>query len=259
LFTGAQLQGVLFSGATLKATDLSGAYLWRSHQTGIPAVIPAVIPAGIPTDIPADIPAVIPAGIPTDIPADIPAVLSGIRMVEGGKPWQPRWQDLQQHDRAWDDNAYKQLLTSLQSLLPPGRMRDAALKRIEVLDCSSPAKTLQSCDPTSAPPTEAAAWGNAVATNIVDVRPYRTALAKSLRALFCPGDKNEALVVRAVAQFGQLQQAGPDASDLIAELLNKNSSDCPVAASLTDADRATLLSIQQDINSLQELGLENPR
>jgi len=224
LFNNAQLQGASFSEATLKATDLSGAYLWRSNQ------------------------------------ARIPAVLSAIRMVEDDKTWQPRWQDLEKQDRAWDDKdkAYKELRTSLQSL-PSGPLRDAALERIVVLDCSFPDKTLQSCDPTSAPPTKAAEWRNAVVTNMVGVQPYRIALAESLRALFCPGDENEALVVRTVAKFGQLQQAGTDARPLIAELLNKNSSDCPVAASLTDADRTTLLSIRQEIKSAEELGLANPR
>jgi hypothetical protein len=138
-------------------------------------------------------------------------------------------------------------------------LRDAALTRVEVLDCSSPDKTLQSCDPISAPPTEATKWKNAVAASTVGVKPYRAALAESLQAFFCPGDKNEALVVRTVAKFGQLQQAGPAASNLITKLLNKNSSDCPVAASLTDADRATLLSIQQEIKSLEEPGLTNQR
>ena len=224
LFNDAQLQGASFSEATLKATDLSGAYLWRSNQ------------------------------------ARIPAVLSAIPMVDGDKNWQPRWQDFEMQDQAWDDKnkAYAELRTSLQSL-PSGPLRDAALERIVVLDCSSPDKTLQSCDPTSAPPTEAAKWRNAVVTNMVGVKPYRAALAESLQALFCSGDENEALVVRTVAKFGQLQQAGPAARDLIAKLLTKSSSDCPVAASLTDADRATLLRIQQQITSFEEQDLENRR
>jgi hypothetical protein len=67
------------------------------------------------------------------------------------------------------------------------------------------------------------------------------------------------LVVRTVAKFGQLRRAGPAAGDLITELLNKNSYDCPVAASLTDADRATLLRIKQQIKSDEEPDLANPR
>jgi hypothetical protein len=182
-------------------------------------------------------------------------------MTENDKTWTPWWQDSMRLDQAWDDKneAYKKLGTSLQSL-PSGPLRDAALQRFEVLDCSSPDKTLRSCDPASAPPTEAAAWRNAVMMQVVLVQPYHNALAESLRALFCPGDENEALVVRTVAKFGQLQNAGNAAGALIAELLNKDSRDCPVAKSLTDADRATLLNIKQEIiRSAEEPGLANPR
>lgn len=184
-------------------------------------------------------------------------------MVEDNKTktWQPRWQELEkQEDRAWDDKdkAYEELRTSLRSL-PSGPVREAALEKILVLDCSSPDKTLQSCDPTSAPPPAADEWRKAIVTHMVGVRSNRAALAESLSALFCPGDENEALVVRAVAKFGQLQNAGPAARDLISELLNKNSSVCPVAASLTDADRTTLLSIRQEIKLLEESSSTNPR
>jgi uncharacterized protein YjbI with pentapeptide repeats len=247
LFIGAQLQGVSFSGATLKATNLSSAYLWRSNQ--------ADIPEGISR-----------ADVPANTRADIPAVLSAIRMGEDDKEddkrWQPWWQDSNQQVRLWDDKDYNNLRTRLQSLLPPGRLRDAALKRIEVLDCSSPDKTLQSCNPASDPPTEATTWRKAVAMNKArGVRAYRAALAESLTALFCPGDENEAWVVRAVVspKFGQLQQAGSDARGLIAKLLNKNSSDCPVAASLTGEDRETLFGIKQEIESAEEPTLPNPR
>ena len=134
LVAAAQLQGVSFSGATLKATDLRGAYLWRSNQ------------------------------------ADNPATLSAIRVSEDDKTWQPRWQDSKQQDRVWDDKAYEDLRTSLQSL-PSGPLRDAALKRIEILDCSSPDKTLQSCDPAAAPPPEATGWRNAVMTARLALMP----------------------------------------------------------------------------------------
>jgi uncharacterized protein YjbI with pentapeptide repeats len=229
LFNNAQLQGASFSGATLKATDLNGAYLWRSDQAGIPAMLLALP-----------------------------------KVAEDKKTWNPWWQDLKQQAGVWDDKnqAYSELLASLKSL-PDGPLRGAALKRIAVLDCSSPDKTLQPCDPGPAAtlPQEATDWKSAVMGSMVDVKPYRAALAESLRALFCQGDEYEALVVRNVAdlKFDQLHKAGPDALGLIADLLNKNSSDCPVAASLTEADRAKLIGIQQDIKSLPKLGLTNPR
>ncbi|PZA13287.1 hypothetical protein DNX69_02605 [Rhodopseudomonas palustris] len=222
LLDSAPLLGVSFSSATLRGTDLGGSYLWRSNQAGIPAV------------------------------------LSAIRVVEDGNTWSPRQRDPMGQVRAWDDKDYQKLRSSLQLLLS-GPSREAALKRIEVLNCSGSDKRLQSCDPSLAPPVEAAEWKNAVMKNSVGVQAYRAALAESLRALFCPGDENEVLVIRAIAKFGQLQRAGPAARALIAELLNKNSADCPVAASLTDADRSTLLSIKQEIESAEVPSLANPR
>ena len=92
-------------------------------------------------------------------------------------------------------------------------------------------------------------------THLAGVDAYRAALAESLKALICPGDENEAFVVRAVAKFGhQLGLAGRAARDLIAELLRKDGSDCPFAGSLTDADLATLLNIKQKITSVEKLG-----
>jgi uncharacterized protein YjbI with pentapeptide repeats len=229
-FEDAQLQGVSFQAATLTATDLSRAYLWRSNQAGNPAT------------------------------------LSAIRMREDDKTWSPRWRGClnpqltrsefcataRSEDRAWDKKAYEALSTSLQSL-PSGRLRAEALKRIKILDCPSLDKTLQSCnpDPAATLPKEAADWKKALMAHVAKVEAYRAALAESLQALFCSGDENEAFVVRTVSKSGQqLQRAGPAASGLIEKLLSKNSNDCPVAASLTDADRATLLRIKQEIPSV---------
>ena len=214
LFVGAQLQGVSFSGATLTATDLNSASLWRSYQA-----------------------------------CGKPAMLSAISIGQD-----PSWNDFEKPDQAWDQKAYEKLRVTLQ-LLPFGPLRDAALDRIVVLDGSNPGKTLQSCDPNPKLPMtlaeEAADWKVAVMGKVAGDQPYRNALAESLMALFCPGDEYEALVVRNVAsdKFDQLHKAGPAAGALIAELLNKNSRNCPVAASLTDADRAKLLQIQQAISA----------
>jgi hypothetical protein len=57
--------------------------------------------------------------------------------------------------------------------------------------------------------------------------------------------------------FSSFSKLVPPRGALIAELLDKNSSHCPVAASLTDADRATLLSIKQEIESVEATGLAN--
>jgi uncharacterized protein YjbI with pentapeptide repeats len=221
-FADAQLQGVSFLGATLKATDLSRAYLWRSNQAGTAAT------------------------------------LSAIGIVEDDKTWGPQLPVSNQPDRAWDDKAYEELSTSLRSFLS-GPVRDDVLTRIKILDCSNPDTTLQSCDPAATMPKGAADWKNALIAKMVGVMAYRAALAESLQALFCSKDDNAASMVRTALKSRRLQRAGPAASNLIEKLLNKSSSDCPVAASLTDADRATLLSIQQEIVPVEEPGLTNQR
>jgi hypothetical protein len=79
-----------------------------------------------------------------------------------------------------------------------------------------------------------------------------------LKALFCSGDENAIFLMRAgarmkeddVASIGRLREAGAAALGLIAELLSGDSSGCPLAESLTDADRATLLRIKQKITSV---------
>ena len=242
LLTSAQLQGASFATATLTATALRDAYLWRSNQEHEPGRLNQVQAATV----------------------------SAIDAFADDHTWRPRWRDTNKQDRAWDERdaanktAYEELNASLQSL-PSGPLREAALTRIEVLNCSKPYETLQSCnsDPAETLPKEAADWKNAVMANPPSVKVYHTALAKSLRSFLCSGDVNEALVLRTVAdpKSGQLQKAGAAARDLIddllrkdnsaahglmAEFLGKDSNGCPVAASLTDADRAPLLKIKQE-------------
>jgi hypothetical protein len=174
-------------------------------------------------------------------------------MLEDDKSWQPQWRSSE--DRAWDENAYEDLRKSLQSL-QSGSLQDKALGRIQILDCRD--KTIQSCNPAAPLPPEATGWRNAVATATVAAVDYPSALAKSLKALFCSGDENAIFLVRAgaglkvddLASIGRLRQAGAAALGLIAELLSKDSSSCPLAESLTDADRATLLRIKQEITSV---------
>ena len=233
---GAQLQGTSFSGATLKATELRGAYLWRST------------------------------------PGGNPVTLSTIDVWEDERTWRPRWRDSRGQDRAWEEKdkdgktAYEVIRASLQSM-PSGDLRDKAFARIEVLDCLNHKQALQSCqfDAAAILPEEARNWKDAVMAQAASVQVYRTALAQAMEALFCSGDENEAFVVHNVAgKFGQLQKAGSTARDLLDKLLDKEgvgardymaiifrrkSSNCPVAASLTDADRATLLKIEQQATS----------
>jgi hypothetical protein len=77
-----------------------------------------------------------------------------------------------------------------------------------------------------------------------------------LRDLACSGDENAIYVVRGPGDRAgyvfsgfqdRLQAAGATAFDLINDLMNKDSRDCPVAAALTDTDRVNLQQIKRDI------------
>jgi hypothetical protein len=145
----------------------------------------------------------------------------------------------------------KRLIWIRQKLepLPAGDLKDSALMRIQSLDCSNPDKTLASCIPSADPPPEAAAWRKSLESANVGDDKYRSALAKTLRDLVCSGGDDAIYVGRGISRSPPLQSrfdaAGAAGIGLIDDLMNKDSKDCPVAAALTDADRANLLSVKQ--------------
>ena len=80
----------------------------------------------------------------------------------------------------------------------------------------------------------------------MDKKVYAEALAKTLKGLVCSGGDDAIYVVRGYGFQSRLKAAGAAASGLMDDLMNKDSKACPVAASLTDADRATLLQVKRD-------------
>jgi hypothetical protein len=73
-----------------------------------------------------------------------------------------------------------------------------------------------------------------------------------LKTLVCSGDEDAAYVLggllREYARLSsRLEAVGPEAPRLVDEIINTaKSTDCPVSALLTDADRSKLLRIKQD-------------
>jgi len=67
-----------------------------------------------------------------------------------------------------------------------------------------------------------------------------------LKALVCSGDDNAIYILRG-GGFQSLRDAGAEAVGFIDDITNKDRSDCPVAAALTDADPAWLLQDKQEI------------
>jgi len=132
------------------------------------------------------------------------------------------------------------------------QMRGFALDRLGDLDCANSDLTLASCDPSVPPPTEVAARQKSLEAASVDDEAYATALAKVLRGLVCSRGEETINVVRGVGFQLRLSEAGTAAIDLIDDLTSKDSKDCPVSASLTDADKARLLQIKRD--AIKEAG-----
>src|SRR5262249_32445409 len=140
----------------------------------------------------------------------------------------------------WDAKAYEGL-RGLMTSVPKAKMREAALKRIEALDCGNPDQTLASCDPAAAPPPEALDWQKRLAPASVDDAAYAKALASELQGLVCASDANAIHILRGVMRGGtdaRLAATGREAPPLIDFILSK---DCPVSAALTEGDKARLL------------------
>jgi uncharacterized protein YjbI with pentapeptide repeats len=212
--SNARLQGASLEGAALEATDLSATYLWRTNLK-------------------------------------TQSKLTSVRM-SGNETWGPVWGYMtgfgymNMKPQLWDSKAYNALLTTMEALTL-GYARDNALEHITVLDCTSPNPILASCDPNIAPPCEAAAWQKAVEAARVDDEVYAKALAGVLKGLVCSGNDDARYVARGEGFKAQLFVARAAAINLIDDMINKDSKNCPVAVALTNDDRAKLLAIKQDI------------
>ncbi len=208
---GAQLQGASLDYALIKATWLPGAHLWRS--TGNDAKV-------------------------VDLDFQPSQAM-----------WGPFLYDIFEEELPWNPDAFDDLRNSIEAL-PAGERREAALKRIEVLNCAD--TTRVSCDPAQAqnPPPDFAAWRDRLLIAAkTDPGAFRRALAMVLRQLTCPGDENTLYVLRGEGFQSNLKAAGDEALPLIADLSDKSRNVCPVAAQLTDGDRAKLSQIKADVEA----------
>ncbi len=210
---GAQLQGASFREAGMRATDLSNAFLWRSTRAPPPK-------------------------------GEV-AELTTIRLSDAPDTWRPTWRDHAFRNRPWNHQTYEDLRQTMEAL-PPSVLRDNALLRIRSLDCADLDTTLASCDPSIPPPPEAAAWQKELEDARVDDSAYDKALAAALKRAVCTAGGNAIYVLRGFLSIApgrsRLADAGPEAPALVDVIL---SSDCPVSAMLTDADKADLLRIKQ--------------
>jgi uncharacterized protein YjbI with pentapeptide repeats len=205
----AALRGASLQHAFLESTDLSNASFWNANWRG--------------------------------------ARLKDIRLAGAPDAWWPSWQDSKGVIRPWNDEAYRDLRQRIDSV-PPSGQRDQALDRTRSLGCVNADPTIASCDPHALPPPDVMASREALEAARVDDNAYAEALAKTLKRIVCPAGEDTTYVVRADGFQRRLVAAGAAAIDLIDDLANKDSKDCPVAATLTDADRAKLSQIKQNVD-----------
>src|ERR1700730_4904728 len=96
----------------------------------------------------------------------------------------PSGEGIDSNPLLWDAKAYAELRDSMKNI-PEGWMREAALRRIETLDCGNPDKTLASCDSDATPPPDVLDWQKKIDAASVDDADYAKALAAELQSLVC--------------------------------------------------------------------------
>jgi hypothetical protein len=116
-----------------------------------------------------------------------PAELGAVRLAD--VTWKPVW-------RPGDAKAYAELRDSMNSI-PEGERRDAALKRIEILDCATTNKTLASCD-SAKPPPQVLNWQKILRKVNVDDAAFAKALATELQSLVCESDADAIHILRSI-------------------------------------------------------------
>jgi hypothetical protein len=202
----AQLQGASLHYTAVNAADFSDAFLWRSNWGGID-----------------------------------PAELGAVRLDATLERWKPVWKKGIIYPVPWDGKAYAELRVSMNGI-PEGQRRDAALKRIEALDCGDPDKLLASCDPAAKPPHEVLDWQKKLKAAGGDGAAYAKALATELQGLVCNNDANAIHILRGVIENQRLRDTGREAPALVDFIMSK---DCPVSAALPGDDKENLLAIKQ--------------
>jgi uncharacterized protein YjbI with pentapeptide repeats len=249
---GAQLQGALvdgaeLQGAILEGTGLQGASLVGAHLEGASLLQASLQGASL------QLASLHGASLQqahlraTDLSTShlwrtvgLASPVAAIRMLDSPDQWLPIWKDGDGKAQLWNDRAYQ----SLPRPKHPFPWRGGSvMDRISSLDCANPDPALASCDPSVPPPPEVAAWRKSLEDARVDDAAYAKALATELRMLVCSGGNDAAYVLRGLASNHRLAATGSEAPTLVEAIMSK---DCPVSASLTEADKARLLTIKQD-------------
>jgi uncharacterized protein YjbI with pentapeptide repeats len=105
--------------------------------------------------------------------------------------------------------------------------RDAALKRIGILDPNKPFEF----------EAERPKWKKKIVAKAIPAEDSDKARARELKALVCSGDADAVYIVRGLVTIDRIKATGDQAPGLVEAILKP---DCPVSAALTQADKAAL-------------------
>ncbi len=157
--------------------------------------------------------------------------------------WSPVWRETgKKAVHPWDNRYYRVLRKMLEEIPDAdGAIRQAALMRVDRLDCRETNESLSSCDPEAKAPPQVEEWRSALEVGRArDITTYQHALAKVLSDLVCGGDADAIHVLRGLAKSRRIAAAGGEFAELIKKIL-EDKYGCPVSAVLTAEDRGELL------------------
>jgi uncharacterized protein YjbI with pentapeptide repeats len=214
---GAQLQGASFRASDLTAASLNTAFLWRANFDS--AKLRSMSAESLNW-----------VGL-GQVSAYTSRSIGPMLLIENDKisPWRQ------------DD--YIELLKEFEQNVPDGYLKERALERIKILDCSEKASgsALASCDPQAKEPQSAAGAHKTIESVAVD----QVDLAKELEGLVCKGDPDAIFILRGLLQNGRIKDAGIEAVKLI-EHIQKD--DCPVSPALTVDDKEKLQTVATNMS-----------
>ncbi len=230
---GAQLRGATLDGAQLQAAALDAAQLQGASLKGADLQGASLQEADLNA---ADL------SKPYFWRANLGSVrpVSAVRLAEADDTWRPHWLNddgtRQQwaKDRKEDYERWRNNLDSFASDFPRPPQVLANIGRL---------------DPSGPEPSEPAKWPKSLKDGRVDDRDYARALASELKTLVCWGVDDAIYAFHGNGFQDRLGAAGArapaqvDFIDFIDFIMSK---DCPVSASLTDADKAKLPQIRKE-------------
>jgi uncharacterized protein YjbI with pentapeptide repeats len=205
--TSAKLQGANLSGQRLLGANLDGAFLWRAQLQG-----------AVPENI---------------LNREIHWGPENIFYPNGEIHWDP-FQGSPPAPLWTPDAAYAALREFIEHEVPEGQRRNEALHRVSVLDCTKTGNTLASCDPSAATPDIVEQWKRKIEAANVDWSSYRNAVAAIFGDLVCSDAPDRIYVLRGLLRREQI------ALERTGLLKRVTSTECPVSAALTDADKRVI-------------------